>query len=452
MNAVLSALAELPAWSAGLAGLLVGLLLTRLRPRSDRQRVLALWTALDRPEPDLTEDSWTTALEQVARHRDLARESQRLQLRSSVLETRYRLAVSVLDSQQDGILVFDRSEQVLFSNATARRILGLGDQPNVCLEQADTRFEIVEGVRSVLGADLARTVKTRRIEWDHDGERFVYVIRSLTLAGHEHVGAAQVVLLEDLTAAERESRAKSEFIYGVSHELKTPLTAIQASLEIVNDDDGLTPDERNQLIRSSYDEAMRLSHMVADLLDLARVEAGITEFKRESVAMDALFASLRELHETLAERKSVALHWDISDYLADMIGDPRLLRQALVNIIGNAIKYTKEGGEVTVTGRLEGSDLVIRVRDTGIGIAEQDLPRVFEKFFRAGNAEHSRIQGTGLGLPMARYIVERHHGRIEVTSEVGVGTEFAVYLPVSTGDVDGDGIGSTLLAVDAATS
>ena len=235
----------------------------------------------------------------------------------------------------------------------------------------------------------------------------------------------------------------------MSHELKTPLTAIQASLELANEADSISAADRDKLIKVSYEESVRLSQMVAELLDLARIEAGITEFKHEQVRMRELFDGLHSLHLPLAERKGITLRWDISDYLADLTGDARLLRQAMVNIVGNAVKYTKQGGEVSLTARLEGSELVTRVRDTGIGIAEEDLPKVFEKFFRAKSAEQSTIQGTGLGLPMARYIVEKHRGRIELSSELGVGTEFRVYLPVVSADSDDEG-GSSLVAVDAA--
>jgi signal transduction histidine kinase len=310
---------------------------------------------------------------------------------------------------------------------------------------------MLDGVRAVLAADLARTVKTVRIEFLAGDARSVYLIRSVAeieLGDGQH---AQLVVLEDWTAEERQARAKSEFIYSVSHELKTPLTAIQASLELANEPAGLEAADRDKLIRVGYEESVRLSQMVAELLDLARIEAGITEFKREPVDLRELFHSLQQVHQPLAERKSIALRWDISDYLPDFVGDARLLRQAFVNVVGNALKYTKSGGEVSLTARLEGPELVTRVRDTGIGIAPEDQPRVFEKFYRAKSAEQSTIQGTGLGLPMALYIVEHHRGRIELTSQVGVGTEFRIYLPAAAGDQDEDQ-GSSLVAVDDATT
>lgn len=431
------------------AGVLVG----ALWPRRQRRPLGQLWAALGRVPPLVPAtkgDPWQGALEAVAEEREGAMRSELLHLRTIATREQLALRETVLENLHDGIVVLDKAERILFANQVARRVMELGEIENPNLGQAEARFEIVEGIRSVLAADLARTVKTCRVEWQAEERRHVYLIRAVATTSLDGSQGAEVVVLEDWTAEERASRAKSEFIYGVSHELKTPLTAIQASLELANEPDGLTPDERAQLIRNSYDESMRLSKMVAELLDLARIEAGITEFKREAVDLRELFESLHAMHAPLAERKSISLKWQISDYLADVVGDARLLRQAIVNILGNALKYTKAGGEVTLTARLEGQDLVTSVRDTGVGIAPEDQPRVFEKFFRTKNAEQSTVQGTGLGLPMARYIIERHRGRIELASEVGVGTEFRIYLPASSTGQDEEG-SSTLVAMDAAT-
>lgn len=432
------------------AGLGVGTLLARRWLRAERRPPDALWQALQK-EPPVAGDAtacWQEALAQTQRLHEAALRSHHLHLRTLAAEQRLQHTELVLAHLQDGLLVVDGDERVLYGNHTARAVLQLGDRDPVTLAEAAAPFAVVDAVRSVLAADLGRTVKTSRIEVDHGGERHVYLIRAV--AESETSGTrAQVVVLEDWTAEERQARSKSDFIYSVSHELKTPLTAIQASLELANDDDDLDPSDRDKLIQVSYDESVRLSTMVQELLDLARIEAGITEFKRETIDMRELFQSLHALHQPVAEKRQIALKWDISDYLADLFGDARLLRQALVNVVGNGLKYTKAGGEVALTARLEGHELVVRVRDTGIGIAAEDQGRVFEKFYRAKSAEQSAITGTGLGLPMARYIVERHRGRIEFTSELGVGTEFRVYLPVQSVDPDEAG-GSTLLAVDGA--
>jgi signal transduction histidine kinase len=170
--------------------------------------------------------------------------------------------------------------------------------------------------------------------------------------------------------------------------------------------------------------------MIQELLELARVESGITQVRRERVDVGALLEELRAALHPLAERKSIDLVWRVSPYTPALRGDRELLRQALVNLIGNAIKYTPEGGQVQLDAALEGEELVLAVRDNGIGIGPEDLPRIFDKFFRASQAKSSRIPGTGLGLPLARYLVESHGGRIEVESELGQGSTFRVRLPV----------------------
>ena len=432
---------------AGAAGAAAG----RWWPRRDRRPPAALLHALGHQPGDADDAPWPATLLRLAQLREAAHLGQELQLQLVGAEQRLQLQNAVLTHLQDGLLVLDRSERVLFANATARRVLGMGDGIGGLLEQTGAPGEVLDGVRAVLAADLARTVKSVRIEFEADDCRSVYLIRSVAEIELGEARHAQLVVLEDWTAEERQARAKSEFIYSVSHELKTPLTAIQASLELANEPAGLEPADRDKLIQVSYEESVRLSQMIAELLDMARIEAGITEFKREPVDLRELFQGLHQVHLPLAERKSIALRWDISDYLPDFVGDARLLRQAFVNVVGNALKYTKAGGEVSLTARLEGAELVARVRDTGIGIAPEDQPRVFEKFFRAKSAEQSTIQGTGLGLPMALYIVEHHRGRIDLSSQPGVGTEFRIYLPALHGEQDEEQ-GSSLVAVDEATT
>jgi signal transduction histidine kinase len=435
-----------PAVLAGVAGLAAG----RWLNRRDRRPPPALLQALGQQPGDADGVDWPGALHRLGRLCEAARDAQQTGVALTAAQARLRIKDLVLTHLQDGLLVLDRTERVLFANAIARRLLGLPDGNGGTLAEAGARAEILAGVRSVVAADLARTVKSVRLEWQNEDSRSVYLVRAVAEVEIGDAQHAQLVVLEDWTAEERQARAKSEFIYSVSHELKTPLTAIQASLELANEPAGIEPADRDKLIQVSYEESVRLSEMVAELLDMARIEAGITEFKREPVDLRALFDSLHQVHQPLAERKSIALRWDISDYLPDLVGDARLLRQAMVNVLGNALKYTKAGGEVSLTARLEGAELVTRVRDTGIGIAPEDQSRVFEKFFRAKSAEQSTIQGTGLGLPMALYVVEHHQGRIELTSQIGVGTEFRIYLPALSGEQD-DEQGSSLVAVDEAT-
>ncbi|MBL8737836.1 MAG: PAS domain-containing protein, partial [Planctomycetes bacterium] len=248
------------------AGLGFGTLLARRWFRGERRPPDELWQALQKEPPvgGDTAASWAEALTQTQRLHEAALRSHHLHLRTLAAEQRLQRTELVLANLQDGLLVVDADERVLYGNRTARTVLQLGDRDPVTLAEAGAPFAVVDAVRSVLAADLGRTVKTSRIEVEHGGERHVYLIRAV--AESEASGTrAQVVALEDWTAEERQARSKSEFIYSVSHELKTPLTAIQASLELANDGDDLDPSDRDKLIRVSYDESVRLSTMVQEL-------------------------------------------------------------------------------------------------------------------------------------------------------------------------------------------
>lgn len=308
---------------------------------------------------------------------------------------------------------------------------------------------MVGAVRSILSGDLARGIRTERIEvGDDEEERAVYRIRLLANSPSEterQEDAIQIVTFENVTSEESTQRMKTEFVYGVSHELKTPLTSIQASLEMLVEEENLEAEDRKRLLDLSYSESIRLGRMVRELLDLARVEAGVTEVHRERVVIVDLMEELKVVHEPLAVRKSITMEWEVSDFAPTVVGDRDLLLQAFVNIIGNAIKYTRESGKVDVKVNVEGEELVIQVGDNGIGIPADDLPKVFDKFYRAGPAKKSSIPGTGLGLPMARFIIETHGGRIEVESIEGEGTTFTTFLPreeAGSEDLDSTGLQS----------
>jgi signal transduction histidine kinase len=441
-----------PGWLLACSGwaFALGLCLLQRRPRPEVPHATLLerlWAAIGKPPADVAPDAaWERALGVVEQQRDLARRTQRLLLNVNLLSAERTLLASVLDALGDGVVVLDRSERILYANTIGRRILSVEGVEQPTLEHAQANPEVRDAIRSVLKADLARNVKSRRVQWREGDVERSYVVRCVT-RGSAEPSEHDLLVLEDLTTEETNARAKSDFIYGVSHELKTPLTSIQASLEMLTEDEQLGDEERERLLDLSLAESHRLSRMVRELLDLARVEAGITEFKLTRVEMGTMLAGLHDLHRPLAERESISLTWDISDYLPAIVGDPNLLRQAFVNLVGNAVKYTRPGGAVAVQARLEGSELVVRIQDNGIGIAPADLPRIFDKFFRAGTAQ-ARAQGTGLGLPMARYIIERHRGRIEVSSTPDVGSEFVVYLPVVTADADADDVQTALLSVD----
>jgi signal transduction histidine kinase len=225
-------------------------------------------------------------------------------------------------------------------------------------------------------------------------------------------------------------RAKSAYLRKVSHELRSPLAALQTSLRVVLD--GMTgdiPDRARQLLASSEKASGRILHLVEDLLVLSRARemrpAG------EPMPVDANEAVLRvaETERPRAEQNGVALQLELRDGLPPISGELESVHQLLTNLISNAIKYTSTGGQVTVAAVPDGEQMLISVSDTGIGIAPDELPRIFDDFYRAPRAREFKEEGTGLGLPIVKSIVSSHGGRIEVDSQPGKGTTFRVWLP-----------------------
>lgn len=398
----------------------------------------------DAPLPAL----WQQLGDQVAELRRRAGNARAAELRARVAEEGLEQLRGVFEALHDGVLVFEDGERLRAANAAARRLLRCEDGTAPTLARTSAEPALLEALRAVLAADLARGVCTRKVELARDGARAIYCVRGLDATRRGGGGPrGSVILLEDVTYEEASARMRAEFVYGVSHELKTPLTSIQACLEMLVEDDaassgedggsGVAPEDRARLLHLAHGESVRLARMIQELLELARVEAGIAQVRRERVEMAVLLQELRAMHAPLAQRKSIELAWRVSPYVPALRGDRELLRQAFVNLIGNAIKYTLEGGRIEFTATLEGEELVVSIADSGIGIGPEDLPRIFDKFFRASQAKSSRIPGTGLGLPLARYLIESHGGCIEVRSALGEGSTFLVRLPVPNGAEEG---------------
>lgn len=230
-------------------------------------------------------------------------------------------------------------------------------------------------------------------------------------------------MLESLEAA---YRGQERFVADASHELRAPLTAIQANLELLERHKDMSETDREVAIEEASREAQRISRLVADLLALARADAGVA-IRRQPVELDRL--SLEAMHESrhLAGGRRVEV-----EKLAPVVvmGDEDRLKQLLLILLDNAIKYTSVAGEIRLRLQQDGSRAELRIRDNGVGISSGDLPHVFERFYRADPARTRDPGGTGLGLPIARWIVEQHGGEIRIESEPGRGTEVIVRLPV----------------------
>ena len=251
------------------------------------------------------------------------------------------------------------------------------------------------------------------------------------LAGAVSGAHGAVLVLHDQTELRRLERIRQDFVANVSHEFKTPLTAIQGFAETLLG--GALEDQENnrRFLEIIRDHAIRLSRLTEDLLKLARVEAGKLEIEFQPVQLKDLIEACAASITLRSNSRQASITIDYPDNLPSVQADPAMLREVLQNLVDNALKYTPANGEVGMRAVAENGNVVVTVSDTGIGIPMVDQERIFERFYRVDAARTREVGGTGLGLSIAKHIVEAHGGRIWVESMVGRGSKFHFSVPIS---------------------
>jgi signal transduction histidine kinase len=268
------------------------------------------------------------------------------------------------------------------------------------------------------------------IEVEQAGAASAGVLR-FAVAPIRHAEAHYVlVTIEDITQQRVAAAAMNSFLAKAAHELRTPLTNIRLFVEEALEDCEKNPVATSRCLNVINDEAQRLERSVAEILSVSQIEAGCFELKRDDVHMDEMLQKLKTDHEAQAREKRIAYEFDLPPKLPVFQGDRDKIALALHNLVGNALKYTLDGGRIVVAAQMDQDRLSVSVSDTGIGIGPEEIEKVFEKFYRSRNPLAANVKGSGLGLPIAREIARLHGGDVTVESELGKGSTFILTLPI----------------------
>jgi two-component system phosphate regulon sensor histidine kinase PhoR len=337
------------------------------------------------------------------------------------------LLTTMLTVMVEGVVALDANQRVLFANEAARSMFGLGNQ-NMA---GRPLWEMVRSsaVQQGLQATCNGLQAWCRSEFELPSrERRIVAMHTTRLPGDPSPGI--VMVCHDISELRRLENLRREFVANVSHELKTPLASIKAYVETLLSGAVLDPENNIPFLRRIDEQAERLHRLILDLLRLARVESGQEVFEITAVPLQELVAACVKEHESVANAKRITLKTETPTSSILVRADQEGVRTILDNLIDNAVKYTHEGGCVTIRWIADDSTARLQVADTGIGIAAQDQARIFERFYRVDKARSRDLGGTGLGLSIVKHLSQAFGGGVSVTSEVGTGSVFTVRLPL----------------------
>lgn len=337
---------------------------------------------------------------------------------------RRRLA-AILASTTDAVLVTDRDDRVLLANPAAERAFGI--EAGKIVGQKIVETELESALERIFGGPLSESAALNEEVPLPDGRTLYASVSAILSSDGERIG--RVAVMRDITHFKELDELKSDFVATVSHDLRAPLTFMRGYTTMLPMVGELT-DKQAEYIDKILQGVGQMSELIDDLLDLGRVEAGVG-LERKPCHLGAILIEAVDGMRARAITKGLALRLEPPEETAVVAGDAALLRQMVANLVDNAIKYTPDGGTVTVGLVVHDMQAAISVTDTGIGIAPDDQVRLFEKFYRIRRRDTADIPGTGLGLAIVKSIAERHGGRVWVESELSKGSSFHVLLPLA---------------------
>jgi two-component system phosphate regulon sensor histidine kinase PhoR len=337
-------------------------------------------------------------------------------------------SAAILASMEEGVVVVGRDQRVIYCNDAFCQAAGVQNissegRPVMELVRHSDLLSFIQkaltGGETVHGEVVVGSIRTRS-----------FAVTATPIRSDDSTTGA-VMMLHDISEIRRLERARRDFIANISHEFKTPLTAIQGFAETLLSGALEDTNNRRRFLEIIREHALRLGRLTNDLLKLAQIEAGQLPRETQLVSVAQVVDPCMEIARIKAKRKKLILDAEYDRNLPQLRGDVRSFQEILENLLDNAVRYSSPDGHIHVKASIKGSEIVISVADTGIGIPKVEQERIFERFYRADAARSRESGGTGLGLSIVKHLVEAHGGRIRIESEVGQGSTFYVYFPLN---------------------
>lgn len=332
---------------------------------------------------------------------------------------------AILESMAEGVVVIDTDKKILLLNGVLAEKFGINDR------KLTGRFywEVFRDpeINSMLEKGLRDHFPFRSEHAALLTDAIFEIQVSPVFSGNDFLGIAAV--FHDVTKIKNLERIRREFVANVSHELRTPLTSIMGFVETLKEGAIDDKENRQKFLQIIEEHAGKLHKLIEDLLVLSKLESGKEEIQNEIIELPELIEKISEMFQRSFQSRNIHFSADYRPAKFRITGEYKSLEQLFINLIDNAVKYNKEGGSISIRASQSDNKAIIEVQDTGIGIPEQDLPRIFERFYRVDKSRSRQTGGFGLGLSICKHIAEKHSGQLQVESREGQGSVFRVSLP-----------------------
>ncbi|GAB6273244.1 MAG: ATP-binding protein [Peptococcaceae bacterium] len=355
---------------------------------------------------------------------DLVRQQKKILAQTTAEKNRIQ---TILNSMMEGVVALDNQGNVLLLNSAVENFLGVAQE--ACLGKnilnLIRNYDLERAVKQALKSERPITQEFQLIY----PEPSFYYLKATPLKNQEQEKEGIVLLLRNITKEKKLDQMRTEFVANVSHELRTPLTSISGFLETLREGAIDDPAAARRILDIMSKETNRLAKLIDELLHLSKIEERRVVHRWQLVQLKEIINQVTVMFQPQAQQKSLSLTVEIPVELPCISGDPDLLAQVLTNLVDNAIKYTLPGGQVLIRATIDRENVQVEVKDTGIGIPPEDLPRVFERFYRVEKARARELGGIGVGLAIVKHIIKAHGGSIKAESIPHQGSSFKVTLP-----------------------